>query len=35
MRRVEADDPLQALTADDVERLVNWDAEAYRIKFNA
>jgi rhamnose utilization protein RhaD (predicted bifunctional aldolase and dehydrogenase) len=35
MRRVEAEDPLQALTPDDVDRLVNWDAEVYRIKFNA
>ena len=35
MRRVEVDDPLQALTAGDVDRLVNWDAEVYRIKFNA
>ena len=30
MRRVEADDPLVALGADDIDRLVNWDAEKYR-----
>jgi rhamnose utilization protein RhaD (predicted bifunctional aldolase and dehydrogenase) len=30
MRRVEPDDPLVALTADDIDRLVNWDAEKYR-----
>ena len=30
MRRVEDDDPLVALTDDDVDRLVNWDAEKYR-----
>ena len=30
MRRVEEDDPLVALTADDIDRLVNWDAEKYR-----
>lgn len=35
MRRVDADDPLHALTADDVHRLLNWDAEIYRITFNA
>jgi rhamnose utilization protein RhaD (predicted bifunctional aldolase and dehydrogenase) len=30
MRRVEEDDPLVALTDEDVDRLVNWDAEKYR-----
>ena len=30
MRRVEEADPLVALTAEDVDRLVNWDAEKYR-----
>lgn len=30
MRRVEEEDPLVALTADDIDRLVNWDAEKYR-----
>jgi len=30
MRRVEDDDPLVALTALDIDRLVNWDAEKYR-----
>lgn len=30
MRRVEADDPLVALTARDIDRLLNWDAEKYR-----
>ena len=30
MRRVEETDPLVALTDDDVDRLVNWDAEKYR-----
>jgi rhamnose utilization protein RhaD (predicted bifunctional aldolase and dehydrogenase) len=30
MRRVEAKDPLVALTDEDVDRLVNWDAEKYR-----
>ena len=30
MRRVEEPDPLVALTDDDVDRLVNWDAEKYR-----
>ena len=30
MRRVEESDPLVALTADDIDRLVNWDAEKYR-----
>lgn len=30
MRRVEDADPLVALTADDIGRLVNWDAEKYR-----
>ena len=30
MRRVEERDPLVALTDEDVDRLVNWDAEKYR-----
>ena len=30
MRRVKEEDPLVALTAEDVDRLVNWDAEKYR-----
>ena len=30
MRRVEEEDPLTALTDDDIDRLVNWDAEKYR-----
>jgi len=30
MRRVEEHDPLAALTAGDIDRLVNWDAEKYR-----
>ena len=30
MRRVESDDPLIALTALDIDRLINWDAEKYR-----
>ena len=30
MRRVEADDPLIALDAESIDRLVNWDAEKYR-----
>ena len=30
MRRVEEQDPLVALTRDDIDRLVNWDAEKYR-----
>ena len=30
MRRVEADDPLIALDAEAIDRLVNWDAEKYR-----
>lgn len=30
MRRVELNDPLVALTADDIDRLLNWDAEKYR-----
>ncbi len=30
MRRVEESDPLVALTDEDVDRLVNWDAEKYR-----
>ena len=30
MRRVEDSDVLVALTEDDIDRLVNWDAEKYR-----
>jgi rhamnose utilization protein RhaD (predicted bifunctional aldolase and dehydrogenase) len=30
MRRVEEQDPLVPLTANDIDRLVNWDAEKYR-----
>jgi rhamnose utilization protein RhaD (predicted bifunctional aldolase and dehydrogenase) len=30
MRRVTKEDPLVALTASDIDRLVNWDAEKYR-----
>ena len=30
MRRVEEEDPLVALTENDIDRLVNWDAEKYR-----
>ena len=30
MRRVEEQDELVALTGDDIDRLVNWDAEKYR-----
>lgn len=30
MRRIEESDPLVALTDEDVDRLVNWDAEKYR-----
>jgi rhamnose utilization protein RhaD (predicted bifunctional aldolase and dehydrogenase) len=30
MRRVGPDDPLVALTGEDIDRLVNWDAEKYR-----
>ena len=30
MRRVDEGDPLVALTAEDIDRLVNWDAEKYR-----
>ena len=30
MRRVEPNDPLVALTALDIDRLINWDAEKYR-----
>ena len=30
MRRVEQDDPLVALTKEDIGRLINWDAEKYR-----
>jgi rhamnose utilization protein RhaD (predicted bifunctional aldolase and dehydrogenase) len=35
MRRVEPDDDLVALTDQDIDRLVNWDAEAYRQTLNA
>lgn len=35
MRRVDDSDPLVALTADDIDRLVNWDAEKYRQTFKA
>jgi rhamnose utilization protein RhaD (predicted bifunctional aldolase and dehydrogenase) len=35
MRRVEANDPLTALNAEALDRLVNWDAEKYRQSFNA
>lgn len=35
MRRVEADDPLTALDAEAIDRLVNWDAEKYRQSLNA
>jgi rhamnose utilization protein RhaD (predicted bifunctional aldolase and dehydrogenase) len=34
MRRVDADDPLIALDAEAIERLVNWDAEKYRQGLN-
>jgi rhamnose utilization protein RhaD (predicted bifunctional aldolase and dehydrogenase) len=34
MRRVEADDPLTALDAEAIDRLVNWDAEKYRQGLN-
>jgi rhamnose utilization protein RhaD (predicted bifunctional aldolase and dehydrogenase) len=34
MRRVEADDPLTALSAEAIDRLVNWDAEKYRQGLN-
>jgi rhamnose utilization protein RhaD (predicted bifunctional aldolase and dehydrogenase) len=34
MRRVEADDPLIALDAESIDRLVNWDAEKYRQGLN-
>jgi hypothetical protein len=30
MRRVAEEDPLVALTDQDIDRLVNWDAEKYR-----
>jgi rhamnose utilization protein RhaD (predicted bifunctional aldolase and dehydrogenase) len=30
MRRIEADDPLTALNAEAIDRLLNWDAEKYR-----
>ena len=35
MRRVTEDDTLTALTADDIDRLVNWDAEKYRQTLDA
>jgi rhamnose utilization protein RhaD (predicted bifunctional aldolase and dehydrogenase) len=35
MRRIEADDPLTALDAEAIDRLVNWDAEKYRQSLNA
>lgn len=35
MRRVEADDPLTALSAEAIDHLVNWDAEKYRQSLNA
>ena len=35
MRRVEAEDPLTALNAEAIDRLVNWDAEKYRQGLNA
>lgn len=35
MRRVEADDPLTALSVEAIDRLVNWDAEKYRQSLNA
>ena len=34
MRRIEADDPLTALDAEAIDRLVNWDAEKYRQGLN-
>ena len=34
MRRVEKDDPLTALSAEAIDRLVNWDAEKYRQGLN-
>ena len=34
MRRVKADDPLTALSAEAIDRLVNWDAEKYRQGLN-
>ncbi len=35
MRRVGEDDTLTALTADDIDRLINWDAEKYRQTLDA
>ena len=35
MRRVEAEDPLIALNAEAIDRLVNWDAEKYRQNLTA
>jgi rhamnose utilization protein RhaD (predicted bifunctional aldolase and dehydrogenase) len=35
MRRVEADDPLNVLSAEAIDRLVSWDAEKYRQSLNA
>ncbi len=35
MRRVGPDDPLVALTDEDIDRLVNWDAEKYRMTLDA
>ena len=34
MRRIEADDPLTALSPEAIDRLVNWDAEKYRQGLN-
>jgi rhamnose utilization protein RhaD (predicted bifunctional aldolase and dehydrogenase) len=34
MRRVEADDPIIALDAGSIDRLINWDAEKYRQNLN-
>jgi rhamnose utilization protein RhaD (predicted bifunctional aldolase and dehydrogenase) len=34
MRRIEADDPLTALSVEAIDRLVNWDAEKYRQSLN-
>jgi rhamnose utilization protein RhaD (predicted bifunctional aldolase and dehydrogenase) len=35
MRRIESDDPLTALNAGAIDRLVDWDAEKYRQSLNA
>jgi len=35
MRRVQPDEALHALTAEDIDRLVNWDAEKYRQTLDA